>query len=271
MRFWKLDAQRGEGDYWHAFVNGSLDHPFGMPGIKCDTCNETWSNFRIRRETLPKSLRRIRALKNRWPLDVDKFNDLRTTLHEKAGLDHLQPGDRFFPAYLSCPSTPRYDLLWPDLGTPIVSEKARKALLSIDSSIEFAPIVIEKAGKLEPSDAFPNPPGGEPEDIIKACPMRWSKSGLGPYYRVIVNNESHPPDFRKDPIICEKCGRSQHPVTNSHIAMTSEMWRGHDIFILQTTLHLLLTDKAKTALENASLTNLNLRDYNSPKSDPAAQ
>jgi hypothetical protein len=37
MRFWRLEHPDYDNDYTHSYVNGSLEHPFGLPGfiVRC--------------------------------------------------------------------------------------------------------------------------------------------------------------------------------------------------------------------------------------------
>jgi hypothetical protein len=34
-------------DYRYSYINGSLEHRFGLPGVDCDVCGQTWGGSRV--------------------------------------------------------------------------------------------------------------------------------------------------------------------------------------------------------------------------------
>ena len=53
------------------FVNGSLEHPYGLPGVECTACGETWGKTRVVTVTCPETLRSVHELNERWPISAD--------------------------------------------------------------------------------------------------------------------------------------------------------------------------------------------------------
>jgi hypothetical protein len=47
MQFWRIFNPDYESDYQHSYINGGLEHPFGMPGIECDVCHQTWGVLQV--------------------------------------------------------------------------------------------------------------------------------------------------------------------------------------------------------------------------------
>ena len=62
MQFWRLEAPEYDSDYRQTYINGSLEHPFGLPGVRCDVCQQTWGGSRILPFECPASLRGHRNL-----------------------------------------------------------------------------------------------------------------------------------------------------------------------------------------------------------------
>jgi hypothetical protein len=36
MQFWRLRNPDYDSDYKRSYINGQLEHPFGLPGVRCD-------------------------------------------------------------------------------------------------------------------------------------------------------------------------------------------------------------------------------------------
>ena len=137
MQFWKLDHPDYDSDYRFSYINGSLAHPFGMPGIRCEACGSTWGGSRILPYESPVKLRRRKHLTNRWPITLEEHKSLKEKVRDalqKAGyvdVPELFPGDDFQPCYLDVPSKPRADFLWSSLGSVVVSQRVKTLLVGI--------------------------------------------------------------------------------------------------------------------------------------------
>ncbi|KAF0244113.1 MAG: hypothetical protein FD180_2822 [Planctomycetota bacterium] len=262
MTFWNLSKPDYKSDYQHSFVNGALEHPFGVPGIECSRCGATWGGSRVLPIDCPSALRRRRHLRERWPLPDAEHRRLREEIQSavrKRGQEcpSLRPGDDLQPGILDIPSLPRFDFLWCRLGTVVVSERVRGVIQSVcRTGVSFAPVKLRKVGKREATIPAPIPESGEPEDIIKeAQPVR-RKSHIGPYYEMIVERESKSPPGGHPVSTCSECGRDKIDDKKRRITMTSRMWRGDPVFLLATTLYIIVTDEVRTRLEALRPTNV---------------
>ena len=68
MKFWTIKSPEYRSDYRHSYVNGELDYPFGLPGVHCGICGQTWGGSRVLSHECPESLRSHRRLMNGWPV-----------------------------------------------------------------------------------------------------------------------------------------------------------------------------------------------------------
>lgn len=267
-RFWKIDSPAYESDYRHSYINGGLEYPFGLPGVDCDVCGKTWGGSRILSCECPESLKSLKHFKNRWPVSRDEHSALQQQLFAALGTNgepfiDLCPGDTLQPCYLDIPSRPHADFLWPYLGVLVVSERIRDVFLNTcGDEIAVRPIVLRKVGKRKAKLPPPIPTTGEPEDIINEVPLLSDPAGVGPYYQIIPLNESEYPRDRLPKIRCAGCQRVDvkyvYPLPG--IRMAPDMWKGHSIFYIGSTLYIVVTDEVREALLRYRPTNVNIRD-----------
>jgi hypothetical protein len=270
MQFWRIDEPDYGSDYQHSYVNGSLEHPYGMPGVHCDACGSTWGGIRSLPIALPDSLQRRKNLKKRWPISLKAHRALGSEVQEalrRCGVEAtaLEPGDRFQPCYLDIPSRPRADFLWCSLGSVVVSERPRELFKSLRlTGAAFSPVVLRKVGKREARLPAPRPSTGEPEDIIKEVPLLSRTETVGPYFELCVQATSgYAP--RAHPLeVCSGCGRETFPDDDkSRLVMVESMWKGADVFFLASTLYVVVTDRVRQALMDLQVTNVRFRSFES--------
>jgi hypothetical protein len=267
MSFWRLEAPDYRSDYQHAYVNGSLDHPFGMPGVRCSVCGATWGGSRTLPYECPPALCEDRRLRERWPLSLEEHRALQREVlgHLRAaGVDvvELRPGDTFQPGYLDVPSRPRADFLWSSLETIVVAERIRLALNQERvSGVTFCPVRLRRIGSRNPSRRAPMPATGEPEDLVRALPLEPGPTSVGPYFEMIVLSESGHPPGGEPTSICPGCGRPAVDDEARQLVMRPSMWRGADIFFLATTLHVVVTERVKGILGELGATNVTFTPY----------
>ena len=267
MQFWKLDHPDYDSDYRSSYINGSLAHPFGMPGVRCDVCGETWGGSRILPYDCPVQLRKHKDLTNGWPIPLEEHKRLqekvRAALHQADYVDVpvLRPGDEFQPCYLDVPSRPRADFLWGSLGSAVVSERVKDLFESEKTNgIAFSPVVLRKVGRREAKLQPPTPSTGEPEDMMPEMPLLKQKDGVGPYYEMLILSESGRPPGGDPKSICSGCGREDIDTEKRQIVMVPSMWKGDDIFFLATTLYIVITARIKRWLEDLGATNVAFRN-----------
>jgi hypothetical protein len=261
-QFWKLTNPEYNSDYDHSLINGSLEHPFGMPGVECSVCDATWGGSRILPTTFPETLRTRKEVKDRWPISLEAHKTLqelvlRALAENGVKMDALYPGDSFQPAYLDVPSRPRTDFLWSSLGSLVVSQRVKNLLEnSLINDVAFCEVIMRKVGKREARFPAPVPQSGEPEDLIDEVPLLKTLDGVERYYEMIILKESRYPPGGTPRSICVGCGRPDVDNATRRIIMTPEMWKGDSIFFLATTLYVIVTDPVKKLLENIQLSNV---------------
>ena len=264
MIFWRLQEPDYASDYRHTFVNGELDHPYSMPGIRCGCCGTTWGGGRTLPYALPDSLRNRKQLRGGWPLDHEAHRELqaevlRTLRAEGRVLEAVQPGDRFQPGVLDIPSRPEADFLWAAIGSVVVSERIRTAFLSANvTGAVFAPVTPRKIGRRSAKLPAPIPSSGEPEDLITQLRATTPASAIPSLFELVVTAESGRPPGAREFTTCECCGREQYDREGRQLVMLPDMWRGEDVFFLATTAHIVVTDRVRELLRNLGATNVRL-------------
>lgn len=267
MKFWKIEHPDYESDYEHSFINGSLEHPFGLPGVKCGVCNETWGGSRILPVECPMSLRSHEHLKERWPISLEQHQALQREVlgvFREVGVNvsSLQPGDDFQPCYLDIPSRPRVDFIWSCLGSVIISERVRQLFESLRvEKVSYCPVSLRKIGEGEARLPAPIPSTGEPEDMIHEVPLLKFTDSVGPYYELVIESESSYAPGAGPIAICSGCGRETLPETDVRFLMMESMWTGADVFFLASTLYIGVTDRVQQALKNLKATNIEFRPF----------
>jgi hypothetical protein len=270
MRFWRIKSPSYESDYRHSYINGSLEHPFGLPGIECDVCGDTWGGSRILPYDCPPSFRHHKNIVKKWPITREEHAALQKqmlrTLHiEGQPFAALRPGDDFQPCFLDVPSCPCADFLWPSLGSLVVSERIKNVLVtSWPNDIVACPVSLRKIGKREAKLAPPMPSTGEPEDIINEVPLSKDVSQIGPYFEILVQKESGFPLGGTPLNTCAGCGRPNVDNSTRELRMTPEMWKGDHLFFLATTLYVLITDKVREQLDSMRPTNVLFEEMETP-------
>lgn len=261
-QFWLLSKPDYNSDYDDSLINGSLEHPFGMPGVNCSVCGATWGGSRILPVTCPEALRKRKELRNRSPISLEATKTLQgLVLRELAEsgveLKALFPGDRFQPGYLDVPSRPRADFLWSSLGSVVVSQRVKSLLEESGlNDVAFTEVIMRKVGKREAKLPAPRPVGGEPEDLINELPLLNAIADVGRYYEMIILKESRYPPGGTPKNTCVGCGRPDVNDSIRRIVMMPEMWQGDAIFFLATTLYVIVTNPVKRLLEKIRSNNV---------------
>ena len=269
MDFWRLSHPAYESDYLHSHINGTLEHPFRLPGVRCDVCGATWAGSRILPFECPASMRDRAYLRESWPIDLETHKSLQAEVRaELEALDiavsRLQPGDDFQPAYLDVPSTPKADFLWCNIGSVVVSSRVRQELELLHvTDVAFCEVRLRKIGNRAPELQPPVPSSGEPEDVINEVPLLAQVDGVGPYFEMIILSESGYPPGGEPAAVCEDCGRESIDSEARKLMMLPSMWKGADIFFMATTLHIVITERVMESLRELGVTNIELAKYQS--------
>ncbi len=154
MRFWRLTDPDYDSDYRNTYINGLLEHPFGLPGVDCDVCGQTWGGSRILPLECPFTLRKKKHIRERWPIPLAQHKELQSEIIAeflKAGVEklpQLSPGDTFQPCFLEVPSRPTFDFLWSSLGSVVVSDRVKEFLERRRvKEVAFCPVRLRKIGE----------------------------------------------------------------------------------------------------------------------------
>jgi hypothetical protein len=260
MQFWRIFNPDYESDYQHSYINGGLEHPFGMPGIECDVCHQTWGGGRILPLNCPASLRNHKNIKEGWAISREQHRALQSEVQDefrKIGIScpPLQPEDAFQPCYLDVPSKPKADFLWASGRSLVGSKRIKDLFHALEvKEVAFCPINLHKIGKRNARLPAPIPPTGEPEDIIEEMPMLARTDSIGPYFEVIVKSKAGYAPGGEPLSTCSCCGRETFPETDNRFVMVDSMWKGADIFFAGGMLQ--VTDRLKLALQNLKATNV---------------
>lgn len=273
MRFWQLRApDYPAGDYQDANINGSIDWDLSFPVVDCDICLTSWGcgGGNPLPFECPQSIRGEMSTRNRKrSLFLGEHVALQKRLLEELNVRgepfvDVRPGSRFPPLYLDVPSRPRADFLWP-YGAVLVSNRVRELLVDLcHEDVATFPVNLRKVGKREAKLPAPIPRSGEPEDIINEAPLLTDTSAVGPYYEIFPRYASNEPPNRTIESRCFACGRVETKVAHWNwrdpLRMADDTWRGHSMFYLGTTLHIVVIDDVRNALESILPSNMRLAE-----------
>ena len=260
MNFWQLEGTHYVSDYKSSFVNGLIEHPYKLPDVRCTVCREYLGGDSVLPCACPTYLRKSFSA----PADVaiEEFNRLAKKVKvavEKQGLSSslVQPGCILQPAFLDIASKPTADCLWPGFS-PLVSLRIREKLESLRlRDIAFAEVTLRKVGTKSAKLTPPPPSTGEPEDIVDEVPTRKFPKGRRRYFELCVYARSAPPPGRELLSVCSTCGGKKFNWTRGgKLIMAESMWSGADIFVLETTAIILITDTLKQELQKLRPTNV---------------
>lgn len=258
-KFWRICAPEYESDYDGTFVNGSLEHPYGLPGVRCGTCGETWGGSRVLAVACPAALRDVPELKEARPIPAQAHRQLRERvraeiLAERGHCPELLPGDEFQPSFLDVPSTPVADFLWASLGSLVVSDRVRPLFEQLGSeTVSIEPVQPRRIGAAPPTLPAPVPESGEPDDLLTQITHVASEPPS--YFELVVAAESDLPHgvHRRPP--CPACDRTKLEGSRE-LRMYDDMERGDPLFVLATSLWHVVTDPLKRELERLDPSNV---------------
>jgi hypothetical protein len=262
MRFWRLHHPDYSSDYADTHINGELEHPFALPGVRCEDCGQTWGGTRVLPYELPADLQSLEQLRNGSPISGRDHAHLRERVLDAlraagASITDVRVGAIFQPAYLDVPSRPEADFLWSGLGSVVVSQRIRDAMVAADiTGCVFVRVIPRRIGKRKATRRPPMPSTGEPEDLITELEQAGAPLQTPPYYELVVTGESKYPSGAEPESTCELCGREAYDRDARTLMMEPDMWKGQDVFFLATTLWIIVTDPLKMLLQALQPTNV---------------
>ena len=174
-----------------------------------------------------------------------------------APIARVPVGAEFQPAYLDVPSRPEADFLWSGIANVVVSQRIRDIILQTPTrGAVLVPVIPRKIGRRRAKLPAPMPSTGEPEDLITEIKRVLDPRDVAPYYELVVTAESGLPPGVDPRNTCPLCGRESYREEERRLVMEPEMWRGDDIFLLATTLWIIVTDQFKRRLDALQPTNV---------------
>lgn len=252
MKFWRLHHPAYQSATVERLLNGDLTHPHRLPGIKCGECGHTWSGSRMLPYVLPEPFRDRVELREPWPIDDVAHRRLRDALLRElraagASIEVLRPGDAFQPAILDVAEAPDADFVW-GAESVVVSERVHDVLTTVPiKGATLAPVTCrigrrthasKRASSVVADDALETP---------------------SPYYELIVLAESGFPPGVEPVRYCASCGRRSFDHERRQMVMLPEMWHGEQVFLLATTLWIVITDPVRQMLDMLKPTNVEFR------------
>ena len=157
----------------------------------------------------------------------EELEELRSKLRcfpgfETLSITDLRPGMRFLPLRFTPPKINGNDFLWPAFEAPLVSLKIAALL-----------------GRCCPN-AFVGIPIPEYSDWIL----------------LIIKSRTLPPIERRSDHICTRCGRPNKISAPTDLTIYEDMIPEGEMFRLDTTLHILITNHLKEQLDEAGVSNV---------------
>lgn len=253
-RFWHLTAPN-YSDYHDTYINGTVSHPFTIPGIRCETCGQTWmETVRVLPIECPEAIRDIFPPD---PITFSKFEEIRNAICAATGCSprDLRPGISLLPSSMEVPSHPQADFLWGSLGSLVVSARVKNCFASAGfSGLALVPMTISKVGQRSAKLPPPIPESGEPDDIMELA-NRAPGSDIGQYFEAIVTADSKRVKGTEPSSVCKVCGFEQWSPPH-HWAMEESLWNGTDVFFMAPTSMIFVTDRVKVRLVEIGATNV---------------
>ncbi len=264
--FWRMDAPK-YGDYKSAFINGELEHPYQLPDIKCDVCSGgNCSEDMILPYECPVEWREEAFMDSEavGPSEFEKLvGKLQKTVPRSLRLPTtlIRPGCELQPCFLDIPSKPTADFLWCYIGSVVVSERVKALFDALKvASVRFCPVSLRKVGTRSAKLPSPIPSTGEPEHIINEVRVRISPKSAPRYYEMVILAKSKPPPGATPTEVCSICGAKTLDWSKRRPIMLASMWTGDDIFLVDTTGYILVTDKLRKHLERLCPTNVEFKE-----------
>ncbi|MCW3098390.1 MAG: hypothetical protein JWL77_4008 [Chthonomonadaceae bacterium] len=183
---------------------------FGLPGVTCDACGETWANMMGR---IPKDLPDNHPLRSRrrWPVSVAELNLIRADVRQVLNLPletPLLPGTNIGVLDLWTKSAKLAAFEWPAVHVLVVREDVVAFLQEHKiAGWEIAPVRVEGIRRVE--------------SIPTMYQLFVTGTGGVPITDPPIVQRSH----------CEVCGRTEYVGNNpSSFQLDLSQWDGSDIF-----------------------------------------
>ncbi|MCC6231089.1 MAG: hypothetical protein IT580_00490 [Verrucomicrobiales bacterium] len=226
--FWRWLPPLYSSEYRSVVINGRIEHPFSLPTVRCEVCDQRSYTPGTLPLACPPCLRRNKFLRDYDDdLSMAAFQRLVSKLvstlpaRDRRGVP-WRPGLKLQPAFVDLPSCPESDVLWPSPGSLLVSARLRSVLRPwLGRTVRTCPITLRRVGRRRPQGPFREPRSGEPEDLIPSVGRTRSKAlpRVSAYYEMILLDQvPDPPGIPFCPL-CPLCGERVYRDTEG------EHWR----------------------------------------------
>jgi len=236
-------------------INGNLEYVYRFPGVSCNACKATYGGSRILSLEAPPQILNDQRFRSRWPISEQEHEAMQQEVAAYLNADFsafetFRPGDNFQPAYYDSQSIPHTDFLWPNIRSFVVSARMRRMVFDeLIGDVEIVPVRPRKIGKRNGTTS-PAEPLSNPENPILAPEM------IEPYYQILVRSESDYPKGGAPISVCPVCKHETIDDSKRELNMRAEMWRGQPIFLLRTTLYVVVTEALAEIIQQAGATNV---------------
>jgi hypothetical protein len=256
LQFFRMQSPKYSSDKQELAINGNLEYVYRFPGVSCNTCRATYGGSRILSFEAPSRIRNDQRFRSRWPISEDEHvtmqKEVASYLHtEFTPFETFRPGDNFQPAYYDNPSIPETDFLWPNIRSFVVSVKMKQLVFdALIGDIEIIPVTPRKIGKSISSNSASMPGVENPPDSIHG------PNTIESYYQILVRSESDYPIGGSPISVCPVCKHEEIDDAKRELVMHEAMWRGRPIFLLKTTLYVVVTEKLAEKIQKVGATNV---------------
>jgi hypothetical protein len=256
MQFFRMQPPEYSSDSQDFSINGSLEYIYRFPGVSCDSCKATYGGSRILTFEAPPQIQNDQRFRSRWPVSNQEHAAMQQEVAayldaDFSAFETFKPGDNFQPAYYDSPSFPHTDFLWPNIRSFVVSARMKRMVFDeLSGDVEIVPIRPRKIGQRNGS-ALPSALDSDhPENHIQG------PETIEPYYQILVRSESDYPKGGSPVSVCPVCKHEAIDDEKRELVMREEMWRGQPIFLLRTTLYVVVTEALAEKIQKAGATNV---------------
>jgi hypothetical protein len=256
MQFFRMQSPQYSSDSQDLSINGSLEYVYRFPGVSCNACKATYGGSRILTLEAPPQILNDQRFRSRWPITEQEHAAMQQEVAayldtDFAAFETFKPGDNFQPAYYDSPSLPHTDFLWPNIRSFVVSARMKRMVFDeLLGDVEIVPISPRKIGKRN-GRTLPTAIDSEsPQNHIHG------PETIEPYYQILVRSESAYPRGGSPVSVCPVCKHETIDDEKRELVMHEEMWRGQPIFLLRTTLYVVVTEAFAEKIQKFGATNV---------------
>jgi hypothetical protein len=256
MQFFRMQSPRYSSDSQELSINGNLEYVYRFPGVSCNACKATYGGSRILTFEAPPQIRTDQRFRSRWPITEQEHAAMQHEVAaylatDCAAFETFRPGDNFQPAYYDSPSPPHTDFLWPNIRSFVVSARMKQIVFDeLVGDVEIVPISPRKIGQHSGNTLPGILDADNPQKRIQG------PATIAPYYQILVRSTSDYPKGGSPVSVCPVCKHEMIDDEKRELVMREDMWRGQPIFLLKTTLYVIVTEALAEKIQKAGASNV---------------